>query len=315
MKEQVGLDGLTGLVAFARAATLGSFTAAARALAVSPSAVSKSVQRLELRLGVSLLTRTTRSLQLTPEGREVHERALRLLREVEDLQQAAQFARKEPAGTLRVTTALPIGARLLAPALPRFQQRFPKLQVELRLSDEFLDLTREGIDVAIRVGNLADSRLSSRRLGPHRVCAFASPVYLAAQGTPRSLDDLAKHRCVGLRFASTGQVLRWPFQVGRRQVEVAPTSWALVDYTEAVVALLIAGAGIGMLPSYVAAAHVARRELVPVLARHAVDRHTFTALWPANRRGNPNVRAFLKFLEEVFPSPPPWDACLEARSV
>lgn len=89
----------------------------------------------------------------------------------------------------------------------------------------------------------------------------------------------------------------------------------MLDYTEAVVALLIAGGGIGILPSYVAASHVARRELVPVLARHAVDRHAFTALWPANRRANPNVRAFLKFLEEVFPTPAPWDACLKASRV
>ena len=128
--------------AFARSASLGSYTAAARSLGISPSAVSKSVQRLEERLGLSLFTRTTRSLTLTPEGRDLHERALRLLREAEEIEQAAVAARSEPAGTLKVTAPIPIGMHLLAPALPRFRERYPRLSVDLRLGDMGCD----GID-------------------------------------------------------------------------------------------------------------------------------------------------------------------------
>lgn len=310
--EQIGLDRLTGLIAFARAASLGSYTAAARTLGISPSAVSKSVQRLEARLGLSLFTRTTRSLTLTPEGRDLHERALRLLREAEAIEQAAVAARSEPAGTLKVTAPLPIGVHLLAPALPRFRARHPKLAVDLRLGDRFADLIAEGIDVAIRVGDLADSRLVSRRLAPHRLCAFASPDYLARRGTPAHPDELAGHDCVNFRFQSTGQTLRWPFRIGAKVVDITPDAGLVTDFSDAVAAILVAGGGIGISPTYVVAPLVARGALVPVLRDFAVERSAITALWPESRRGNPNVKAFLAFLGEVFPSPPSWDALIGA---
>ncbi|RVU13985.1 LysR family transcriptional regulator [Methylobacterium oryzihabitans] len=305
--EQIGLDRLTGIIAFARSASLGSYTAAARSLGISPSAVSKSVQRLEERLGLSLFTRTTRSLTLTPEGHTLHERALRLLREAEEIEQAAVAARSEPAGTLKVTAPLPVGVHLLAPALPRFRERYPKLAVDLRLGDRFADLIEEGIDVAIRVGELSDSRLISRRLAPHRLCALAAPAYLERRGTPRHPDELARHDCVNFRFQSTGQALRWPFRIGGRVVEITPPAGIVTDFSDAVAAVLVAGGGIGISPTYIAAPYVARGALVPVLQEFAVERSVITALWPESRRGNPNVKAFLALLEEVFPSPAPWD--------
>jgi DNA-binding transcriptional LysR family regulator len=298
MTEHMPLEGLR---AFSRAATHGSFTVAARALGVSPSAVSKSVQRLERSFGLSLFTRTTRSLVLTPEGRGLHERVLRLLHEMEGIQQAALLAQTDPAGAITVTAPPSIGVHLLGPALPRFHERHPSVRVNLRMTDQLLDLVDEGIDVAIRVGHSADSQLRSRRFGAHRVCCFAAPSYLEKRGTPKALRDLATHDCIAVRFQSTGLALRWPFQVGRRIVELEPDVWATVDSTEANVALLVAGAGISVLPVYVAESFVKRRALTPVLARYAVDRHVFTPLWPASRKANPNVKAFLQFLEEVLP--------------
>jgi DNA-binding transcriptional LysR family regulator len=312
--EQLGLDRLTGLIAFARAASLGSYTAAARSLSVSPSAVSKSIQRLEQHFGLKLFSRTTRSLTLTPEGRDLHQRTLRLLREVEEIEQAAVAARAEPAGTLRVTAPLPIGVYVLAPALPRFRAQYPKLSVDLRLGDRFVDLVEESIDVAIRVGDLADSRLISRRLAPHRLCAFASPDYLTRRGTPRHPDELAGHDCVNFRYQSSGQALRWPFRVGGRELEIMSAAGIIVDVSDAVAAVLAAGGGIGISPTYVAASYVRRGELVPVLTEFAVERTTVTALWPENRRGSPNVRAFLTFLSEIFPSPAPWDVLIAQAS-
>ncbi|PGH55645.1 LysR family transcriptional regulator [Azospirillum palustre] len=300
MKEQIALERLTGLIAFARAGTLGSFTAAAHALSVSPSAVSKSVQRLEQRLGVSLFTRTTRSLTLTAEGRDLHERALRLLRDAEEIEQAAMAARSEPSGTLRVAASLPIGVHVIAPALPAFRRLYPKVSVDLRLNDRMVDLIEEGIDVAVRIGELADSRLLSRRLAPHRLCCFASPAYLAARGTPLHPDGLDGHDTVSLRFQSTGQTLRWPFRIGERLVEVVPPSGIVVDVSDALVAALAAGGGIGIAATFITAPYVARGELVPVLSDFAVERHTITALWPESRRTNPAVRAFLALLQEEF---------------
>lgn len=314
MKEQISLERLTGIVAFARAASYGSFTAAAQSLSVSPSAVSKTIQRLEQQLGLRLFTRTTRSLVLTPEGRELHERALHLLRAAEDVVQSAAAARSEPSGTLKVAAPLPIGTRLLAPALPEFRRRYPKLNIDLRLNDRFVNLVEEGIDVAIRIGDLADSNLISRGLAPARVSAFASPAYLAARGTPRKPEDLKDHDCVNFRYQTSGQLLRWMFKVGSRTIEVTPDAGIVVDVSAAVAEVLVTGGGIGMSASFIAAPYVERGLLVPVLNEFSVNRSTITAVWPESRRGNPNVKAFISFLEEVFPSPAPWDAIIAASA-
>lgn len=296
----MALERLTGLLAFARAGSLGSFTAAARSLSISPSAVSKSVQRLERHLGVSLFTRTTRALTLTPEGRDLHERALKLLQDAEAIEQAAMSARAEPSGPLRIATSLPIGAHVIAPALPAFRRLHPKVTIDLRLSDQIVDVIDNGIDVAIRIGDVPDSRLMSRRLAPCRFCAFASPAYLAARGTPTQPDELDGHDIVNLRLQSSGQVFRWPFRIGDRTIEILPTASLVVDMSDAVVAMLAAGGGIGVTATFLAAPYVARGELVPILADFAVERHNITALWPVNRGANPAVRAFLDWLQDTF---------------
>ncbi|WP_029354744.1 LysR family transcriptional regulator [Bosea sp. 117] len=310
--ERINLDSLTGLIAFSRAASLGSYTAAARALGISPSAISKSVQRLEQRLGMRLFNRTTRSLTLTPEGRDLHERALRLLREAEAIEQAAVAARSEPSGVLKIAAPLPIGVHILAPALPRFRARYPKLAVDLRLGDQFVDLIAEGIDVAIRVGDLSDSRLISRTLAPHNICAFAAPTYLARRGTPQHPAELEGHECVNFRFQSSGQALRWSFKLGDRTLEIMPDAAITTDVSDAVAAALAAGGGIGISPTFVAASYVERGLLVPLLQDYFAPRSAITALWPEGRRSSPNVKAFLSFLTEIFPSDPPWDAVVRA---
>lgn len=296
MTEQIGIERLAGLIAFARAGSLGSYTSAARSLSISPSAVSKSIQRLEQQLGVSLFIRTTRSLALTNEGRDLHERAVRLLRDAEEIEQVAKAARAEPAGTLRIAASLPIGLHVIAPILARFRMLHPKVTIDLRLSDQRTDLIEEGIDLAVRIGDLPDSRLLSRRLLPHRLCCYASPDYLVTRGMPRHLDDLQQHETVNLRYQSTGQLFRWPFRIGDRDIEIVPSSGIIVDASEAVLSAIAAGAGLGMATSFMAAPWVSRRELVPVLSDFAVERHNITAVWPESRRTNPAVRAFLDML-------------------
>ena len=299
MKEQIGIDRLTGLIAFARAGSLGSYTAAARSLSISPSAVSKSIQRLEKQLGVSLFARTTRSLTLTAEGHDLHERALRLLHDAEDIEQAAKAVRTEPAGTLRIAASLPIGLHIIAPLLPRFRSLCPKVNIDLRLSDHIVDLIEGGFDLAVRIGDLSDSRLLSRRLLPHRLCCYASPEYVARRSPPTHPDQLEEHQTVNLRYQSSGQLFRWPFRVGDREVEIVPSCAIIVDASEAVIAAIAAGAGIGMATSFMASAWVSRGALVPVLANYAVNRHDITALWPESRRSNPAVRAFVDTLVEL----------------
>lgn len=300
MMEQIGLERLTGLFAFARAASLGSYTAAARAMGVSPSAISKSVQRLERDLGVSLFTRTTRSLALTEEGRNLHDRALRLLRDVAEIEQVAKAARAEPSGTLRIAASLPIGLHMIVPLLPGFRERHPQVMIDLRLSDQLVDIVEESIDLAVRIGDLSDSRLLSRRLAPHSLCCYASPAYLARRAAPAHPDELVDHETVNLRYQSTGQTFRWPFRIGGKEMELAPASGVVVDASEAVIAAIAAGGGIGIGASFMADPWVARGALVPILSEFAVERHNVTAIWPESRRSNPAVRAFLNLLiEEV----------------
>jgi DNA-binding transcriptional LysR family regulator len=314
MKESIALDRLTGIVAFARAASYGSFRSAAQSMSVSPSAISKTIQRLEQQLGVRLFTRTTRSIVLTPEGRDLHERALHLLRAAEDLTQSAAATRSEPAGMLKVAAPMPIGTRLLAPALPEFRRRHPGLHVDLRLSDRYVNLVEEGVDVAIRIGRQDDPNLISRRLAPTRVGAFASAGYLSRRGTPFHPEDLRDHDCVNFRFQTSGQTLRWNFKVGNRVIELTPEAAIVVDASEAVAEVIAAGGGIGMSAWFIAAPYVERGLLVPVLHAYSLDISTITVAWPESRRGNPNVKAFVAYVEELFPSPPPWDLTITAAA-
>lgn len=306
MAEQIGIERLTGLVAFARAGTLGSYSAAARSLAISPSAVSKSIQRLEQQLGIRLFVRTTRSLSLTPEGRDLHERAVRLLGDAEALERAAAATRTEPAGTLKVTAPLPLGSNVIAPALPRFQKRYPRLTIDLWLTDRLVDITEESVDIAVRVGHLADSRLIALSLGFHRVGAFASPAYLAKRGVPMHPNDLAGHDLVNFRYESTGQTARWTLRTDDGIVEIGTDAAITADFSDAVASVIAAGGGIGITPTYVAASYVARGELVPVLGE-PIELMPMNALWPESRRGNLNVRAFAGFLGEIFSLPTQWD--------
>lgn len=299
MKEPIGFERLSGLIAFARAGSLGSYRAAARSLSISPSAISKSIQRLERHFGVSLFTRTTRSLTLTVEGRDIHERVLQLLRHAEEIEQVAKSARSEPAGTLRIAASLPIGLHIIAPAISEFRIRYPKVLIDLRLSDQIVNLVEEGIDLAVRIGELSDSSLLSRRLLPYKLGCYASPDYLARCGTPQHPDELAEHETVNLRYQNTGQTLRWPFRIADKEIEILPSSSVVVDASEAILEAMAAGTGIGIAASFMAAPRVKRKELVPILSEFAVQRHNITAIWPESRRTNPAVRAFLDMLIEL----------------
>ena len=300
--EQIGLERLTGLIAFARAASLGSYSAAARSLSISPSAVSKSVRRLEAQLGVALFTRTTRSLTLTTEGQDLYQKALRLIEAAEDITQTASSLQAEPSGRLRIAAPLPLGIHVIAPMLATFRKQHPRVFVDLRLSDRYADIVEQGIDIALRIGDLADSRLLSRKLATQTLCCFASPAYLSEHGHPETPSDLANHDTVALRFQSSGQLLHWPFQIGSQTIQIMPTSAITVDASDALVSALLSGAGIGMTSTLLAASHVEQGTLVPVLEAYSAERRAITAVWPESRRNSPAVRAFLEVLTARFQS-------------
>jgi DNA-binding transcriptional LysR family regulator len=284
---------LAGLGAYVRTLETGSFSAAARALGVSPSAVSKTVARLEGRLGVLLLQRGTRRLQPTPEGLALYERGQRIVAEL-DAAQAELREAKGPRGPLRITAPMDLGRDWLVPRMPAFLAAYPQVQCGLGLTDRFIDLVEERVDVGLRMGESADTRLIRKRLGGSRAVICASPAYLRRRGTPRKVEDLQRHAC--LAYLRDGQ--RTPWWLDGRPVDV-PGPFAS-DNNEALVALALEGLGITRIPEFVGTGALADGRLQAVLtAVHSPGPDVYV-VYPERRHLSPRVRVFVDFVTEAF---------------
>ncbi|MGM4986837.1 LysR family transcriptional regulator [Tardiphaga sp. 841_E9_N1_2] len=283
---------------FTRVVELGGFSTAARAFRMTPSAVSKLVARLEGRLGVRLINRSTRKLQLTPEGSAFYERALRILDEISAAEREAAIG-ATPSGLLRVNTSVPFGLRLLLPLLPDFAKRYPDIKVEVVLTDLVVDLLEERADVAIRVGLMRESRLLARKLGESRMVVVAAPDYLKERGTPKTPDDLADHNL--LRFGFAKWENGWPFKISGETIAVMPSGNALVSDGEAMQHLAVAGMGLARLARFHVEADIKAGRLVPVLeAFNPGDIEPIHAVFVGHGGQLPaRVRAFLDYLVET----------------
>jgi DNA-binding transcriptional LysR family regulator len=283
---------------FTRVVELGGFSTAARAFRMTPSAVSKLVARLEARLGVRLINRSTRKLQLTPEGSAFYERALRILDEISAAEREAAIG-ATPSGLLRVNTSVPFGLRLLLPLLPDFAKRYPDIKVEVVLTDLVVDLLEERADVAIRVGLMRESRLLARKLGESRMVVVAAPGYLKERGTPKTPDNLADHNL--LRFGFAKWENGWPFKIGGETIAVMPSGNALVSDGEAMQHLAVAGMGLARLARFHVKADIKAGRLVPVLeAFNPGDIEPIHAVFVGHGGQLPaRVRAFLDYLVET----------------
>ena len=290
------MDHLRGIGLFVRAAEAGSFVVAARRLRVTPSAVSKAVSRLEDRLGVQLFRRSTRSVELTDDGRAFFERARFGLSEIEAAEAFLQERRAQPRGTLRLSMPVVFGHRVVAPLLPAFCARYPDLSVETHSTDSLSDLIEDGFDVLIRTRALTDSALIARKLTDSRFVTAASPAYLAGHGVPETLDDLHRHACTAYVFPSTRRKFAWPFLIDGTVVTVDPSGGAAFSNADAMIAACEAGAGILHLQDYMLAPALAAGRLQPVLQPFAADGGPVSALYLASRHLSPNVRAFVDFM-------------------
>ncbi len=280
----------------------GSFASAAKTLRLTPSAVSRSIGRLEARLGVVLLRRTTRSLALTPEGDSYRNRMSGLLAEIENVESGLGREREGPRGRLRINSSVPLGTQHLVPILPRFTLRYPDVTVDLTLSDAVVDLIEERADIALRIGPLRDTRLHAKKLGHSRMTVVASPAYLAARGTPQSPAELDGHDC--LQFSFRRSIDGWPFRIGRRTVH-RPIEGAFFGNSGEVVRLMaLAGGGIARLGFFHVAEDVREGRLVEVLEDYNPgDGEDIHALYSAQDRLALRVRAFLDFLDEELVLP------------
>jgi len=293
------LNGLQQLIAFAQTARRGSFAAAARDLGGAPSTLAKSVARLEASLGVKLFHRTTRQVSLTADGERLFRRCERVLAEVEDLRSEAAGSRANVGGTLRIDAPITYGRRVLLPLLAKLLREHPALDLDLRLQDGYADLVRDGLDAAIRVGELRDSTLVARRIDWQDLVLVASPGYLAARGQPRRIEQLAAHSAIVFRMPTTGRDRPWQLRSGRRVVAMHPANRIQVNDGEGMATAAALGLGIAQIPDNIAFAELARGTLVELLPTHRPPSMPISVVMPSSRLQPPRLRALLEALEPL----------------
>lgn len=280
----------------------GSITAAAEQLGQTVSGVSRALNRLERKLGVTLLRRTTRSSQLTDEGELLLARARDILQSVEEAETAVSLGRVKPAGRLRVDAATPFMLHAIVPNLPAFTARYPDIQLELTNNERFVDLIEQRIDIAIRIGTLPDSTLHARALGACPLHILASPAYLAEHGTPRSVADLKRHKLLG--FSDIETLNRWPLR--RRGAGGQPDGEGVViepahtaSSGETLRHLALGGLGIVCLSDFMSASDIAAGRLVPLLGELMSDyRQPINAVYYRHAALTGRVQGFLDFLSQ-----------------
>jgi DNA-binding transcriptional LysR family regulator len=303
---KAGSDRALEMTTLVAAAEHGGFSAAARALGVTPSAVSKTISRLEARLGVRLLNRTTRRLTPTADGETLVARGRHILAELDEAEMEVTRARGSPRGLLRLHTLVAFGLHQLPPVLPEFLRRYPEVSIELAVTDRLVDLVEEGGDLAVRSGQLRDSSLIARKICETERVICAAPSYLKRHGTPRKPEDLLKHNCIVI--SGYPQLRRWPFDDpqaagGIRTIEVGGNVAA--NNAENVLQMALLGVGVVRLGELVTAEHIRRRRLVPILVdSHHVEPLPLHAVYPQSRLRSPKVAAMVDFLIEQFAHAP-----------
>jgi len=300
-------DHLRHIVVFVRVAESHGFTAAARRLGVSTAAVSKSVSLLENQLGVKLLNRTTRSLSLTDDGKLFFFRCRNILADLESAEAAVTRAAAAPRGKLRIHAPVAMGRRVVMPVLLDLTRRYPELSIDADFSDRTPDLAEEGLDATVLIGEPADSRLVARPLARLRYVTCATPEYLAAQGTPQSPDDLARHSCLAYVQWQTGRYHAWEFLKDGRQFTLTPSGMLNVNHAEAILDAVVAGAGIARMASFVAAPAIADGRLRLVLADWVAPVPRVHVMYPQARHVSPRTRAFVKAMAQALPGYLPWE--------
>ncbi len=300
------MDRFEDLQAFVAVVEAGSFTAAAERLGSAKSAVSRRVSALEERLGVQLLRRTTRTLNLTETGQSFYEHSARILADLNEAESAVQQEHGELRGTLRVALPLSFGVRHMCKPIAAFSLAHPKIQFDLDLNDRRIELIEEGIDMAIRIGHLQDSTLIARKLFDVNLVVCASPHYLKEHGTPQTPDDLRAHDC--LVYSNLADPDRWEWKDAhgkRRTVEVRTVMRASSgDFLANAAAH---GLGIVMQPTFIAAESIRRGSLVPILEDFGWPVTPAYAVYPPTRHLSHRVRTFIDFLAERFSGSPQWD--------
>jgi len=299
-------DTLQEMAVFSKVVGAGSLSSAARELGLSPAMISRRLAALEARLGVRLINRTTRSLHLTDEGASYLEACNRVLSEIEEADAAVAAGRGEPQGTLRVALPASFGNQHVAPLIPDFAARFPKVQLALSLSDRYVNVIEEGFDLAVRIAELEDSSLAARKLAPNRRVVCASPEYLRRHGTPRTLEELAQHNCLTTKPELT---MSWDYHApDGSEGSVRVSGRYSCDNWEVLREWALAGLGIALKSTWDVRRHLEDGSLVPILPGYTFASDVaIWAVYPHRKHLSAKTRVFIDFLAESFGPEPYWD--------
>jgi DNA-binding transcriptional LysR family regulator len=290
-------DLLPAIGVFIAAAEAENFSIAARNLGITPAGVSRAVRRLEDRLGVQLFVRSTRIVKLTEDGRLYHERCADTVGQLREAGRVLGGRQSEPQGHLRISVPTTYGHYRIVPLLSSFMELYPAITLDISVSNRNADLIEEGFDAAIRMGDLPDSRLMTRKLEDATMGIFASPSYLAKRERPETIYDLADHDCIPFELPSTGKSLAWIFRQDGRDVDWQPTGRArFEDDVLACVTYSAGGGGICQIYRFIADAHVKRGELVELLSHFSGRSRPFSLIYPKNRQISAKMRVFTDFV-------------------
>lgn len=293
------MKNFTQLLNFSAVGRHGSFSRAARELGLSPSSLTKSVARLEHELGTRLFNRTTRSVSLTEEGHALYLKSLRLLEEIEALDLTTIRDSDEPAGVLRIGAPVSYGVHVLLPELKRLRDRYPRVEIDLRLSEARVSVQEEGLDAVIRLGILEDSALTAQRIGEQPMILCASPDYLASRPRIRSVSDLEHHALIAFRLPTDGRDRPFRFSDCGRQIEFRPDAPIRIDQGEGLVHAAKLGAGIAQVPQYLLRSAIADGSLVEVLREHRPSPLAVNLVLPGSRIRTARVRVFIDALRNA----------------
>lgn len=289
------IENLGRIATFVQTAESLSFVGASRLLGVSASAVGKTIAGLEKSLGVRLFQRSTRTVRLTEEGTVFYDRCRQVLDDLHDAQAMVSETAQTPRGRLRVSVPT-IGYRFLVPHIAAFHQLYPEVELDIDFSDRLVDIIEDGFDAVIRSGDLPDSRLMSRLLGPFHFVLCAAPLYIDRHGLPRTTAELAKHECLQFRFPTSGKIRNPPFGEGSKT-----NSWLTCSNMEAIRAVTVEGLGIGYMPDFLAQSALDDGSLVHVPVQLPADEGRFWVIWPSSRQLSPKIRVFVDFVcERLF---------------
>lgn len=300
------MDELPYLVTFAHVVQAGSFAGGAERLGLAPSVASKHVAKLERALGARLLQRSTRKLSLTEAGAAYYAHCARVVEELEQSREAVARLQAEPSGRLRISGLNSFVAGIVAPLMPEFLQRYPKIDLEIVTSDHTVDLAEDGFDMALRITGAPSPQLVARRLAPLRFVVCASPAYFRRHGTPQHPADLTAHAALGFPGNLIDGV--WRFVHAGEQVQIPIRPRFAVNNMDALRQIAVAGSGVALLPTYLIGDDLRAGRLIAAMSGFTgFSQPTLYAVYLPNRFGSPKLRAFVEFLADKIGDPPFWD--------